>query len=185
MAWEKDFKKSSLGGQDYLIIDNVDFAYFSGHGRPTGFYFNNDHDDRKLSGTKNYKEAEWGNTKLKWIVIDACRVLQENDDDGRWSERWGWSVFKGLHQILGFETSAHDVSDRGNKFADYMIENEYTIKNAWFKACDDTETDVRASVIFICDSGSTNTANDHLPGHGSFATTTQNPTCLGMVVHNC
>ena len=111
--------------------------------------------------------------------------MQKDDDDGKWSKRWGWDVFKGVHQILGFETRAHDVSERGSKFAEYMIENEYTIKDAWFKACDDTESDTRASVISICDSGETNTVNDHLPGHGSFAVTTQNPECLVMAVHNC
>ena len=182
-AWEEDFKKESLGGTDYNWIDEVDFALYSGHGSPTGFYFNNDHDDRKLRGIDAHHDAEWGDLDLEWITLDACQVLNNTDEHGEWYERWGFDVFKGLHQIQGFDTYTDDDANRGEVFAGYMIDNEYTIKTSWFKACDDTAPQgVRAVVIGVCDEGY-ETWNDHLWGHGSVASDKTDPSCLFWAVH--
>ena len=185
-AWEEDFKKESLGGTDYIWIDEQDFAFYAGHGSPTGFYFNNDHDDKKLRCTDTNHDAEWGNDDnqdLEWIALACCEVLKNSDDDGAWYERWGWGVFKGLHQIDGFDTSISDNPNHGEIFADYMIVNEYTIKTAWFKMADDTEgSGVKAVVMGVCDSGYA-TYDDHLWGHGSVASDKTDPSCLFWSPH--
>jgi len=123
VEWTNDY------GFWYNDPDEVDFALYSGHGSPTGFYFNNDHDDKKLRGIDTHHDAEWGDLDLEWIALACCEVLK-NSDDGEWYERWGYEVFKGLHQIEGFDTSVSDDPNHGETFADYMIVNEYTIKTA-------------------------------------------------------
>ena len=40
-AWEKDFKKTSAGGNDTNYVDNVDAQWYTGHGWPGGFTFKN------------------------------------------------------------------------------------------------------------------------------------------------
>lgn len=182
-AYEEDFKKVSLGGTDSDWIDEVDFAFYAGHGYPTGFYFNNNHDDKKLGGIDTHHDAEWGDLDLEWIALACCEVLKNSDDDGEWYERWGYEVFKGLHQIEGFDTSVSDDPNHGEIFADYMIVNEYTIKTAWFKMADDIEPiGTRAVVMGVCDDGY-ETWNDHLWGHGSVASDKTDPSCLFWAVH--
>ena len=38
-AWEKDFKRSALGGYEQYYIDNVDLQFYVGHGAPGRFTF--------------------------------------------------------------------------------------------------------------------------------------------------
>ena len=87
VEWTNDY------GFWYNDPDEVDFALYSGHGSPTGFYFNNDHDDKKLRGIDTHHDAEWGDLDLEWIALACCKVLK-NSDDGEWYERWGYEVFK-------------------------------------------------------------------------------------------
>lgn len=182
-AWEEDFKKVSLGGTDSSWADDVDFVVYSGHGWPTGFYFNNDHDDKKLRGTEDWHDAEWGDKDLEWIMIDACQVLIESDDHGNWAKRWGWGVFKGLHLILGWDSIADDDPNRGSVFAEYMIDYNYRICDAWFKACDETAPS-GSKVAFICVAKTGyHTYYDHLWGHGEVKPDCPNPNVLGYTPH--
>lgn len=174
-AWEEDFKKESLGGTDYIYADAVDFAYYVGHGLPTGFYFNNDHDDKKLRCTDTHHDAEWGDLDLEWIALRSCQILSNRSYPGAWYERWAFDVFKGLHQILGFYTDTASKPNYGEIFAYYMIDLEYTIREAWFKAAKDTQpSGVIAAVLGVEDSGYS-TWDDHLWGHGSVAPDKSDP----------
>ena len=56
-AWEKDFKKRSLSGQDDLYVDTVDAQWYTGHGSPSGFTFKSSMSDTKIVPA----DAEWGN----------------------------------------------------------------------------------------------------------------------------
>lgn len=183
-AWEEDFKKSSLGGTDNYYIDTVDFAYFCGHGKKTGFYFNNDYDDKKLrsSNTAGVYEAEWGDKDLEWMALDACNVLEF--DNWNVFSRWGWPVFKGQHQILGFATKVDARGDKGYKFGEYLVQG-YTIADAWFKMCSEKTPGRTAAVMYVANEDSTNSLNDHLPGHGSIASDNPNPSLLGWYFYNC
>src|SRR4029079_1857697 len=40
-AWERDFKKASLGATDSSFADNVDAMWYTGHGNSGGFTFKN------------------------------------------------------------------------------------------------------------------------------------------------
>ena len=134
-AWEEDFKYETApgGGKDYKWVDAVDLCYYTNHGNPNGFCFNSHHDDEFL----HYSEARWGDQDLEWIVLDACRCLRlVHDGKSVWA-RWG-PAFRGLHYIFGFDTVAHDSPSRGELFATY-ISLGFTIRQAWIKACQDTE----------------------------------------------
>ncbi|MEF3254681.1 MAG: DUF6345 domain-containing protein, partial [Deferribacterales bacterium] len=159
----------------------------SGHGSVGKFVFGTTEDDHFLT----HQDAEWGDKDLEWIAIDACRVL--NNDDGDVFDRWGtWftgsDVFNGLHQILGFATHASDVPNRGDKFAYYMTRPWYyggamKIKDAWFKACDETESNRVSAVESVCRPN--DAEDDYLPGYGSTASDSDNPNCLSWTPHTC
>lgn len=182
-AWEEHFKRESMGGTDSDWIDDVDFAYFSGHGagstglgRGSAFTFGKDaHDDWILACIPGNKEPRWGDKKLEWIVLDVCSALAWlSDGDGvlytLW-QRWGNNdVMHRLHYILGFRTVAHDSCSRGRIFAEYLTGardgTQYTIREAWRKATEDTEgSGVKGAYLRAYSSGN-NTYNDHLHGCG-------------------
>jgi len=156
---------------------------YSGHGSPTGFYFNNDHDDKKLRGTGGVHEAEWGDRDLEWILIDACSILQQYDEKGDWDERWGWGVFKGLHLLLGWATETNDSPDRGRVFAELMVENELRIGEAWFTACQLTATRGMVAAFICCARENYNSWYDHLWGHGYVTPDIPQPLALGYYTY--
>jgi len=185
-AWEEHFKKESMGGTDYNYADDVDFVYFSGHGHIGGFNFISYHDDTTLE----HSDAAWGDKDLEWITIDACEVL--NNDDGKVFQRWGTgftggsNVFMGLHQILGFATTINSPGTRGEKFVWYMTSRGKNIKDAWFKACDDTYGGAGykvAAIMYVC--GPNDAGGDYLPSYGSVAVDSNTPNCLAYQPHTC
>jgi hypothetical protein len=77
LAWDQDYEKSGKGspsaGTDNFYTDNVDIAFFSGHGwRDYLLFGRNDFDNGKARNT----EMELGNGDLKWIVFDGCQALE-------------------------------------------------------------------------------------------------------------
>jgi len=185
LAWETDWKDPSKGGHDDIYTDNTNFAFFSGHGSMTGFYFGVQHDDHELSNG----DAVWGNKKMDWIAIDACEVLE----DVWWSHvTWRWSgAFKGLHVICGFHTTTDDVADRGSRFAKRMDGTwaELTIVQAWIQAAKDTEGPSTYVAALAADAdGNKKTLdcwNDHIYGHGNQVNPPANPPFWWYAKYQC
>lgn len=186
-AWEEHFKRVSMGGTDADWIDNVDFAYFAGHGageghvptgvgRGGGFTFGVDaHDDWVLSCIPGNREPRWGDKKLEWIVLDVCSALAwKSDGDGvlyTLCQRWANSdVMHGLHYILGFRSFATDSGTRGELFAEYLTGardgTAYTVREAWRKATKDTEYGSVTGAYLRASSPGRNTYNDHIYEYG-------------------
>jgi hypothetical protein len=164
-AWDQDFEQSGVGapstGTDSFYADKVDIVYFAGHGSSTGPFFGRaDKDD----GTAKYSEIQLGDKSCNWIIFDACSVLAY--DGGSVFTRWK-RTFKGLHYILGFGSTAYDRDDRGKKFAKYLNAG-YTVRNAWKKACQETEGSGVTWAYLRADKvgGGTDTYNDHWYGKG-------------------
>jgi hypothetical protein len=187
-AWEKHFKRESKGGIDTDWIDDVDFAYFAGHGagagfvetgvgRGGGFTLGRDaNDDWVLSAAPDNREPRLGDHQLEWIVLDVCSALAlKSDGDGvlyTVCERWSNSdVMRGLHYILGFRTPAYDSYDRGRIFAEYLTGARdgvaHTIRDAWRKATEDTEGSPVKGAYLRAYSPGRETFDDHLHGFGS------------------
>ncbi len=169
-AWEQDYKYNGHpeGGEDDAYADNVDICWFSGHGDPYFFYFNDpDHDDRKLMNT----DAEWGDQDLEWICLHACDLLK-NDGSTKAVDRWG-GAFAGLHQILGFAGPGWcggKWDPFGSYFAERCCEGD-TIWTAWNQASyyhQPGGTEVAMLYTY-------NAFNDHIWGAGSVANDIDNP----------
>lgn len=124
-AWEEDFKQTSKGGTAPQWADAVDFAYFTGHGSPWGFYFRCDIPDDNLVECDGYSgrsngDVRLGSGDLEWLALEVCNTLQLDATlDGAnldVFDRWADS-FQGLHAILSFTTVSLDLATPGLYFA--------------------------------------------------------------------
>jgi hypothetical protein len=181
LAWDQDFEEQGIGnpanGTDTTWVDNVDIAFYAGHGSSQGPFFGvATHDSGETSPT----EVRWGNRELEWIVFHACEVLQR---DGVF-DRWGWPVFRGLHYILGFHTTCHDESHRGQYLAEDLNAG-WRVRDAWIRACQETEGSDAQWAYLRADSAGTDTYNDHWHGKGFVSSDPINPSTLFYLRGSC
>jgi hypothetical protein len=190
LAWEEDFKYryGPQGGTDFVWIDAVDFAFFSGHGSPTAIAFEVKKDVRLFS----FDNARWGGTAggasneqadLEWIVLDACQTLAHTASGVDVFARWD-QAFDGLHYVLGFHTTCSDDKNRGKKFAQKMKQG-WSVRDAWIYATQHTEGNSKWGAYLRADSPSSNTYNDHLPGFGWVSPDPYPPTILWYCKWSC
>lgn len=183
LAWDQDFESSGKGspstGTDQIYIDDVDIAFFSGHGWVDYLLFGRSNRD---DGKAKSSEMILGDKNLEWIVFDGCQALERNGV----FQRWGWNVFKGLHYILGFHTNCYDKKNRGKKFAK-RLNKGWTIREAWIKACKETEPSETEYAYLRADqrSNNTNTYNDHWWGKGYVSPDPNSPSTLYYLRGNC
>ncbi len=165
-AWEQDWKDPIYSGDDQDWVDDVDMAYWQGHGSPGGFSFSgcSSNDDTFLSKD----DALWGNRNVEWISLFTCLVLAEESGGERWWQRWG-PAFDRLHQINSFDTVSYHSSQHGGIFADYMLRNNpMTVRQAWAQASiDDQPAQVIWATMGVISNGSLTNFNDHYWGKGS------------------
>jgi hypothetical protein len=186
-AWERDFKKASLGGTDSTYIDNVDAGWYTGHGSPGGFTFKNKTQD---DGSIVPGDADWGNGDLEWLQLESCQVLRDTSGTHDYFGRWGGTI-NGLHMLNGFHTNAYCVGGgTGRRFAEYLfpyklfgitIRPALTVRNAWAQMAYDKEP---SGVVFrsmgnIGQGGVTN-INDYFWGQGSTGPDISKSSRIGM-----
>jgi hypothetical protein len=172
MARAADWKDSSyprgMDDNPSTGIDSTNFAYFSGHGWPAaGILFAYGYPDRNEQEL-SYNEAIWGNSKVDWIALDACSVLNEsNNNYAVWQDS-----FKGLHSIVGWSTTGMCCEDTGLLFADRLLD-EKTIWYSWKYATDYVIhfPDYKVGILAVDIDGNTNTKeciDDHIYGQGTW-----------------
>ncbi|MET0070548.1 MAG: DUF6345 domain-containing protein [Candidatus Thiodiazotropha sp.] len=165
-AWEQDWKDPSFSGYDQDWVDDVDMAYWQGHGSPDGFSFSgcSSNDDTFLSKS----DALWGNRNVEWISLFTCLVLKAEHNGDRWWQRWG-PAFDRLHQINSFDTVSYHSAQHGGIFADYMLRNNpMTVRQAWAQASiDDQPAQVIWATMGVISDGNLTNYNDHYWGKGS------------------
>jgi hypothetical protein len=131
-AWEKDWKRSGAGGWEDSQIDQVDFAYFAGHGASSGIFFGvggNNKDDCQTSASD--AQYAWGTIDNDWIGLAACNVLDNPYDSYRLWAR----AMNGTRLLMGFQTVMSDV-DFGNGVGWYLRwGNSFTY--SWFRTVND------------------------------------------------
>lgn len=136
-AWERDFKQadSPTNGDDANYVDDVDLAWYTGHGGPGSFTFDNPNkDDDSIVPA----DARYGDRDLEWLQLESCNVLQSPDGNGiTATERWG-GVFDGLHLLNGFHTTASCVDNTAGTFASYLFSG-LTVRQAWAQMASDLE----------------------------------------------
>ena len=159
LAWDQDFEQQGVGagatGTDATWIDNVEIAFFSGHGSSSGFLFGVAGKD---DGKAKPSEIRWGDGTLNWVAIDACQVLER---DG---------VF--------------DRSKRGRYFADNLNHGE-TVRLAWIHAAQETEGSSTEWAYIRADANGTDTYNDHWFGKGPVSADPTAPTVLWYAKGAC
>lgn len=170
-AWEDDFKDPSLSGHDSDWVDDVDMAYWQGHGWPFGFSFAgcSSIDDDSLVNT----DARWGNRDAEWMSLFTCLVLAEEDGGQRWWQRWG-PAFQGLHQINSFHTVSYHSAQHGGIYADYLTRtpflwwnNPLKVRDAWAQtSIDDQPSDVVWASMGPIGAGGLVNYNDYFWGKG-------------------
>jgi hypothetical protein len=171
-AWERDFRDPSLGGIDSSYVDNVDAAWYTGHGWPGGFTFKGANADTSIVPT----DARWGNGDLEWLQLESCQVLADTNGSHDYFQRWR-QAFRGLHIMNGFHTNAYCVGGgTGATFASYLFPKKflwwtlrpaYRVQSAWAAMAIDREPSgvVYRSTGLIGPNGVTN-IGDHFWGQG-------------------
>jgi hypothetical protein len=151
-AWERDFKSNRAGGNKDSWADNVDLAFYEGHGNPTLFTFETatgggTHDDSYLTyndvNTRLWglNGGGWGSKNLKWLGLLSCSVLADSHQND-----WSYTM-DGLHLLMGFATTAYDVCGFGQTFGQRVLAGN-SIRDAWFIACDQKQpSGVQAKVL--------------------------------------
>lgn len=152
---------SGMHGSDSRYVDNVDIAYFAGHGWGSSIVFGF---WDKAKSLYNFDQDAWfnwlrlgGNERgfsssetadLEWLALDACETLKWADDYGSdvWT-RWG-PVFCGLHSVSGFTTTTTDSDSRANRgriFADSLVQG-FSVSWSWIWAtCQTAESGAGAA----------------------------------------
>lgn len=116
-SWESDFKSDTItGGNDHTYVDDVDMAFYCGHGSPNTFTFENTYGPTDQS--LHYSEARWGDRDLEWFALLSCQVMAETSGGLSTAQRWG-SAFDGLHEMMGFHTNAAASGNLGSSLAFY------------------------------------------------------------------
>lgn len=155
-AWDQDLEQNFSGtgggstlqpfGDDTSYAEKVDLFFFTGHGTQDGLLYGVPYHD---NGEARYDEMELGQGGvLKWLVVDACKVLEATGVIFRWGR-----IFKGLRYMLGFHGECRDVADRGTRFAQHLnpqggSTSGETLWRAWELA--GLETEAAADLSCAC-----------------------------------
>jgi hypothetical protein len=144
-AWERDFKANwDNAATPYPGVDQADIVFYVGHGYGGGFTFENtSHQDGTLSHTD--ADGDWGNRDSEWMALLSCQVLRDEYSGLSTVERWR-DEFDGLHLLMGFHTNAYAYSGFSGAFADNMLNNGMTVRQAWFSA---TQSDQPSGVTAV------------------------------------
>ena len=118
-------------------VDEMDFAYYCGHGAP--WYIGTYSGGVNLRTAGASSHIGYGNRDLEFIVFHSCKVVPSpREYPTSWWQHWvseSDDIFDGLHQAIGFRTNAAISSAPGiaNYFA-RRVRAGYTIWPSWFAA---------------------------------------------------
>ena len=128
--WDKPYFFS--GPSHAYYADAMDFVYASGHGN--SYYLQT---NKSISEGIDFTTASplgdlANGGDLEFLVIESCNTVVPYPDDHNYRNVWN-TIFKGLHQLVGFRTLS--VSDNGipNNYAGKLKGNQ-GIWQAWFAA---------------------------------------------------
>lgn len=131
--WAKPYQFTYLNN---YFVDNMDFAFYCGHGAPWYIctYFGNI--DLSKAGSSSHKG--YGNRDLEFITFHSCKVVPSPIEKTNWWSKWitePTDIFDGLHQAIGFRTVAYKSSAPkiSNKFGKCVRRNKNIIWS-WFNA---------------------------------------------------
>jgi hypothetical protein len=180
-AWESDWKRTSLGGNDANFADASDFGYFCGQGDTGHVRFSTNMSDQFLVPS----DTSFGDVDLEWVTFDTPKTLNSQVQDA-----WHNNAFKGrLHLLIGW----HDTplqGDTGGEFADDLIDWGFLdgggdpIVTAWFASdggCTDQDSGITQRVL----AEDLATSNDHLHGQGTVSPDPVFDNNMVSIGHDC
>lgn len=106
--------KYGTGGTDKQWADNVDLAWFTGHGSERGWLAYNQKVARYDGG------MSLGDGDLEYLTVAACNVLSLFSAGGLSTvDRWG-RIFDGLHMMFGYSTVSYTSDWEGYLLGKYL-----------------------------------------------------------------
>lgn len=111
-------------------VENVRLFYFGGHGCPGQILINSHASQQDV--VVPIEKIRWGDKSLRWVILDACQVLDEEVARTRWP-----SDFVGIRLLMGWHGTANLAPVRGQMFAWYLNQGE-TLRDAWVRACEES-----------------------------------------------
>lgn len=159
-VWETDFTRPHVGSS-YPYVDNVDLAFYIGHGVKPNNYGSKDY-SFVLNTNKNSYFVEQANLNLgvrdlEWFITLTCNFLSgTNDDIGR--------LMRGLHTVCGFQSQIYLTQDAGKILAQ-KLKSGVSVKEAYFAYGKETQPGryKHTAAVFT----TTNLTNDRIWGYGS------------------
>jgi PKD repeat protein len=146
-----DFRKDALPkkwkskdkneGEDDKYADKADLAYFDGHGSYGKLVFSHGGFPIETVSDLGHSDMLLGDTNVNWVVFDACKMMNKSHPDALLGD-WKWEdwkpSFKGLHMMLGFDTTSNAVENRGYILANRLAgvtqgskTGNVSIRQAW------------------------------------------------------
>ena len=194
-AWESDWRRN-----DDTWVDNVDFAFYTGHANMNGWVLSNP-DDNFLSFTEVGSGPAapgdlWGQSDLEWATIAACGPLQDDllaAGGGDVLARWD-GAFDGMHILMGYGAITFDNTDEGRKLAQYA-KGGSTLIDAWFRTAKEIQPATNGSpapdgpnvwvgAMWVGKEG-VDPVSDHAWDFGSVSADPTSPTWLAAMWTTC
>lgn len=117
-------------------VDNMDFAFYGGHGSP--FHHYGENVDLTRAGYSSHKG--YGDRDAEFVTFYSCQVVPSPLERRDWGSPWvdetpNDDIFDGLHMITGFHTNAYIAPSEAvaDKFGSRVANNE-KVRWAWFNA---------------------------------------------------
>jgi hypothetical protein len=161
-VWEKDFRSSSKGGNDYRLADDVDLLVYCGHGVVPGSHGASDYSLIMNNKNDTYyaKQGDMslGDRDLEWFITFTCNFTNGSMDQiGR--------LAKGVHQICGYRTDMTVTSNAGERFGYWAGRQKITVSGAYFTYAWETQNAVDKNIVGIF--RAKNNRSDYLWGNGT------------------
>lgn len=137
-AWDQYFWAAPFMFTSWnnFFVDNMDFAYYCGHGAPWFImtYFGN----INLATAGNTNNLGYGDRDLEYIAFHSCEVVPSPIDTPNWWQSWvtePTDIFDGLHQAIGFRTPAFvATAPIISNFYGWCISRNFNVAMSWFWA---------------------------------------------------
>jgi|GEM_PF-362024 hypothetical protein len=115
------------------FLDKMDLAYVAGHG--SAYYIQTNKSTSTgvdLRNCPGYGDLVNGGD-LEFLIIESCSTVASAPEASNWWSPWGNSIFKGLHQLVGFRTISWSDNGIPNRFAQKLKANG-CVWQSWFQA---------------------------------------------------
>lgn len=112
--WAEPFEFDS---SHQSFVDKMDLAYVAGHG--SGYYIQTNQSTSTgvdLRNCPGYGDLVNGGD-LEFMIIESCYTVVSAPEVANWWSPWGNSIFKGMHQLVGFRTLSNSDNGIPNRYA--------------------------------------------------------------------